>query len=163
MRPIILLILALLPITAIAEPHEKLAPLSPLVAQRWIGTFPNGKMTDEQQFEWVFGGKFLRNTHQVRNEAGKVVYEGETIYAWDPKGEQIVWWYWNTTGGFITGTLAGRGELWLAEGVNHAVGQTPAVRSELRISQDSWESINYFQREGAWKEQFRMTFRAATR
>jgi len=97
-----------------------------------------------------------------KNEQGEVVYEGETIYAWDPKAQQILWWYWNATGGFITGTLTRRGETWLAEGVNHADGQqTPAVRSELRIGQDSWDSISYFQKEGAWKERFRMTFRPA--
>ncbi|HVT44705.1 MAG TPA: hypothetical protein VMT00_09965 [Thermoanaerobaculia bacterium] len=145
-----------------AEPSEKLVPFAALVGPRWVGAFPGGAMTDEQQFEWVFGGRFLRNTHQVRNEKGTVIYEGETIYAWDPKQEQLVWWYWNATGGFITGTLERRGDAWLAEGVNHGpAGQASAVRSEMRISGDSWESVSYFSQDGGWKERFRMKFRKA--
>ncbi|HVR42361.1 MAG TPA: hypothetical protein VMS56_02850 [Thermoanaerobaculia bacterium] len=147
-----------------AGPREELAPLAPLVGSRWVGTFPGGKLTDEQRFEWVFGGRFLRNTHQVKNEAGEVVYEGETIYAWDETDRQIVWWYWNATGGFITGTLKREGDAWIASGVNHAPeSQTPAVRSEIRISDGSWESRSFFQRDGEWTERFRMTFRPAPR
>ena len=142
------------------EPHPRLRPFSPLVGPIWAGSFPGGELVDEQRFEWVYGGKFLRNVHQVKNPTGEVVYEGETIYAWDPTSEEIVWWYWNTTGGFITGTLTEHGGSWLAEGTNHAPPPQPTeVRSELRIGDGSWESVSYFPKDGEWTERFRITFR----
>jgi hypothetical protein len=121
---------------------------------QWIGRFPDGDLTDEQRFEWVYGGRFLRNTHRVRNAAGDVVYEGETIFAWDPSNDRIAWWYWNTTGGHITGTMVETEQGWISEGENHAPsGQTPRVRGAMvDITSVSWESVQYFERDGEWIE-----------
>lgn len=141
-------------------PRPELRAFAPLVGTTWIATFPNGTLTDEQRFEWLFGGKFLRIEHDVRNEEGTVVYRGETIYAWDATQERIVFWYWNETGGFVTGTLEPEGDTWVAEGINHAPPpQTPAVRTVIRLAEDSWQSSHFFQRDGEWKEQFTITYR----
>lgn len=165
----LLIVLALLaaPARAAEVPADvpaALRPFAPLVGPTWVGRFPNGKLTDEQRFEWVYGGRFLRNEHQVKNEAGATVYEGETIYAWDPLADQIVWWYWNATGGYVTGTVTATEGGWLAEGVNHApAGQTPRVRGALRgISSESWEAVQYYEREGEWVEQWTMVYRPAS-
>ena len=138
-----------------------LRPFAPLVGTSWIGRFPDGDLTDEQRFEWVYGGRFLRNTHRVRNAAGDVVYEGETIFAWDPSNDRIAWWYWNTTGGHITGTMVETEQGWISEGENHAPsGQTPRVRGAMaEITSDSWKSVQYFERDGAWIEQWTTTYR----
>ncbi len=144
-----------------ASPIPALEPFAPLVGTVWVGTFPDGKTTDTQEFAWVYGGKFLRNVHRVRNAAGEVVYEGETIYAWDPKSETIVWWYWNATGGFITGTLVKSDDGWRVDGLNHAPPPQPErVRGSLRIrSKREWESVQYLPEGDGWKERFTMTFR----
>ncbi len=137
-----------------------LEAFDPLVGQVWVASFPNGGMTDEQEFEWVFGGKFLRNVHRVKNAEGDVVYEGETIYAWDPKAEAIVWWYWNATGGFVTGTLEETDEGWAFEGVNHAPPPQPErVKGLFRLeAADEWHSVQYFEGESGWEERFTMKF-----
>jgi hypothetical protein len=131
-----------------------LRPFAPLVGTPWLGRFPDGALIDEQRFEWVYGGRFLRNTHRVRNAAGEVVYEGETIIAWDPSNDRIAWWYWNTTGGHITGTMVETEQGWISEGENHAPsGQTPRVRGAMvDITSVSWESVQYFERDGEWIE-----------
>jgi hypothetical protein len=82
-------------------------PLEFLVGSCWSGTFPDGKQTDEHCFEWVFDRKFIRDRHVVRN--GKAPYAGETIYGWDAKQKQMAYWYWNSKGEVITGTVEYQG------------------------------------------------------
>jgi hypothetical protein len=76
-------------------------PLEFLAGSCWAGSFPDGKSTDEHCFEWVFDGKFIRDRHVVRGRSQP--YAGETIFAWDAKDRRVVFWYWNSRGGFSTG------------------------------------------------------------
>jgi hypothetical protein len=78
-------------------------PLEFLVGHCWVGTFPDGKQTDEHCFEWVFDHKFIRDRHVVRN--GKAPYEGETLYGWDPKEKRLAFWYWNSEGEILRGRV----------------------------------------------------------
>jgi hypothetical protein len=78
-------------------------PLEFLVGHCWVGTFPDGKQTDEHCFEWVFDHKFIRDHHVVRNGASP--YEGETLYGWDPKEKRLAFWYWNSNGDILRGTV----------------------------------------------------------
>jgi hypothetical protein len=87
---------------------EHFRPMEFLVGSCWIGAFPDGKSTDEHCFEWMFDGKFIREHHVVRGTAEP--YGGETVFAWDAEKEQLVFWYWNTQGGFSTGTGEYTGE-----------------------------------------------------
>jgi hypothetical protein len=140
--------------SAAAQPIGQLALFSPLVGRDWIAQFPGNDVTDAQRFEWAIGARFLRNTHQVR-AGGKVVYEGETIYAWDHRAQRIVWWYWNSTGGYVVGTIAIRedGSL-VAEGENRgAADQLDRVRTVMRIGTDQWTSAGAQERDGKWTEQ----------
>lgn len=141
--------------------RSRLEPFERLVGTVWIGAFPDGSLTDEQEFEWVYEGRFLRNRHRVKDAAGIVVYEGETIYAWDVSSETVVWWYWNATGGFVTGTLAQTEAGWSFAGANHAPAPQPEkVKGLFRFTaEDAWESVSYFQTDEGWKERFTMTFR----
>lgn len=143
-----------------AQPIGQLALFSPLVGREWVAEFPGDSVTDTQRFEWALGAKFLRNVHHVRT-SGKVVYEGETIYAWDQRAQRIVWWYWNSTGGYVVGTIAIRedGAL-VAEGENHgAADQLDRVRTVIRIGTDQWTSAGAQERDGKWTEQPPRTYR----
>jgi hypothetical protein len=158
------LLLMTLPLVTVdaQEPTKELLPFASLVGKAWVGEFPGGNMTDEQTFEWIFGGKFLRSVHKVVNTDGATVYEGETIFAWHPNGKTIVWWYFNATGGFITGTITQADDGWVFEGINHSPPPQPQkVRGVWRIKSDSeWESVQYFLSEtDEWRETFTMTFR----
>jgi enterochelin esterase-like enzyme/predicted esterase len=140
---------------------QALRPFAPLVGKLWVAALPSGSLSDEQQFEWVYGGRFLRNEHWVRNAAGEVVYEGETLYAWDPLSEQIVWWYWNATGGYVDGTMSESQGALVFAGRNHAPdGQTPRVRGALRdVSATGWESVQFLDRDGEWVERWTIPYR----
>jgi hypothetical protein len=83
-----------------AEPSN-FRPLEFLIGHCWIGTFPDGKQTDEHCFEWMYGGKFVRDRHIVRG--GAEAYEGESTYSWDPKAKRINFAYYNTAGEVTSG------------------------------------------------------------
>ena len=83
-------------------PRPDFSPLEFLVGHCWLGTFPDGKQTDEHCFEWVYDRHFIRDRHVVR---GGPPYEGETIYRWDAATQKIAYWYWSTGGMVVTGTL----------------------------------------------------------
>lgn len=70
---------------------DKLQPLSFLAGSCWKGTFTDRAATDEHCFEWIMGGRFLRDHHVVRGDAEP--YEGETTYAWDAAEKRITYWY----------------------------------------------------------------------
>src|SRR5579871_6923680 len=74
-----------------------------------------------QHCAWMYGQQFVRNTYAAKTTKGEVVYEGETVYAWDARSDRIVWWYWNASGGYLEGTacVAADGAI-TTEGQNHA-------------------------------------------
>ncbi|MCE9594308.1 MAG: hypothetical protein K8S98_08940 [Planctomycetes bacterium] len=147
------------PATPVVTPLAQLAPFAPLIGGVWSAPF-NADVHDEQQFEWVYGGKFVRNVHQVKTKDGKVVYEGETIYAWDARDSKIAAWYWNATGGFIDGEARWDGAHMEFEGDNHAgATQTERVRSVTELGRDEWTRTGYFWKDGAWVEQGKRTYR----
>ena len=135
--------------------------MKPLVGQSFEGVFPDGKLTDEQRYEWVYGDKFIRNVHFVRTQAGEVVYQGETIFAFDREKGRPVFWYWNVTGGYLTGWAEERqGRLvWHAE--NHAdPGQVKETRSVVwDISENGYKATQLFLKDGRWEEQWTMEYR----
>ena len=82
-----------------AQQAPSFKPIEFVVGSCWIGTFPDGKQTDEHCFDWAYGRKFIRDHHVVR---GGPPYEGETLYAWNPVDRQVVFTYWSSDG--LTGT-----------------------------------------------------------
>jgi hypothetical protein len=98
----------------------KLDAFAPLIGRDWISPLPKGNLTDTQRFEWMYSKKFIRNTHAVKTAKGEIVYEGETVYAWDARASRIVLWYWNASGGFLEGTVSIGGDGTInTEGQNH--------------------------------------------
>jgi hypothetical protein len=156
----VLILALLLAQQAPAAASSQLAVFAPLIGRDWVAAFPGGNVTDTQRFEWVLSGKFVRNVHHVRSGTD-VVYEGETIYAWDQRESKIVWWYWNSTAGFVTGslTVAPDGAL-MAEGENHgAADQLDRTRTVLRIGKDEWTSQGSQERDGKWTVQSLRTYK----
>lgn len=105
-------------VAAFAQPQ--LQPWAPLVGHCWSGPLPGNQGTDRHCFENVYGGQHIRDRHVVTVD-GKDVYEGETIYS--VKGPQVVFTYWNSLGGFGTGTAVFAAGKWHFKGSVHA---TPA-------------------------------------
>lgn len=142
--------------------REPLRPLEFLVGSCWTGTFPGGKATDTHCFESVFGGTFVRDRHVVRG--GKGPYEGETLYAWDPKQKRVAYTYWASDGAISTGTMeAGRAEFVFSESYA-ADGGGLKLRNVWRITGTDTYDVEVSQwKDGGWREMWRMTMRRQTR
>jgi hypothetical protein len=128
------------PATPAGTAPGKLDAFAPLVGHDWTAPLPKGNLTDTQRFEGMYGKKFIRNTHEVKTATGEVVYEGETIYAWDARSDRIVWWYWNASGGYLEGTASiGADGTISTEGENHGDRkQLDRTRSTIHITGDAW-------------------------
>src|SRR5262245_53601266 len=85
------------------QASSPLAPLEFLVGSCWVGTFADGKQTDEHCFEWMLDRKFIRDRHVVRN--GPEPYSGETVYAWDASAKQITFAYYSSAGFILNGSV----------------------------------------------------------
>jgi hypothetical protein len=144
-------------------PIEPLRPLAALVGHPWVAALPGGKLTDTQTWTWAYGGKFLRSVHEVRDGDGRAVYGGETIYAWDAREEKLVWWYFNTTGGFVEGTFTPEGERsYRVEGRNHGPSaQKTEIHGLMEIADGSWSSTSLELKDGEWREANRLEFKPA--
>jgi hypothetical protein len=133
---------------------------APLVGTEWEAPLGATELVDRQRFAWMLGGRFLRSTHEVRDARGAVVYAGETVYAWDVEEEALVWWYWNTTGGYVRGTALGEEGRVRAEGENRGgPGQVERVRTVLEIGEGGWTSSSSSWTKGSWVEEGRSVFR----
>ncbi len=120
-----LLVLPLLATTAIAEPPRNTlkrgTPVDPLTRYTWLGelagscwrgTTAEGKPADTQCYTSQYG-RFLRGTIRIQLPRGdKVVdFEGDSVFAWDPKSGNLEIFYWASDGSFR------RGEATLYKGV----------------------------------------------
>ena len=147
--------------TPAAAAEGKLDAFAPLIGRDWTAPLPNGKLTDTQRFEWMYGKKFVRNIHFVKTTKGEVVYEGETVYAWDARSGRIVWWYWNASGGYVEGTASiGTDGAITTEGQNHGdASQLDRTRSIIRITADGWTFTPSYEKDGVWKSEPSRTYR----
>ena len=94
-------------VPAPADTPTHFKPMEFLVGSCWIGTFPDGRRTDEHCFEWVYDRKFIRDRHIVR---GGAPYEGETLYGKQGSDALVSYWYWSSTGGISTGQMDAVGD-----------------------------------------------------
>jgi hypothetical protein len=137
------------------------APLAFLEGRCWSGKFPDGVKSDEHCFEWIYGGKFLRDRHQVRG--GGPDYQGETIYAWDPERKAVVYWYFNSDGGFSTGSLRVEGDALVFPNerfVNEGV-ETFYRSVWRRTGDDRYLAVTEMQKGDAWVEAWRIEYVAS--
>ena len=140
----------------------QLQPLAFLAGQCWSGPFPGGKATDEHCFEWVYGGRFLRDRHIVRG--GENPYRGETLYYWDPAGKAIAYIYFNSDGGVSRGNARADGDTLVFPSERHTL-EGGAVREHgttwKREGDDRYVAITNELRDGKWHEAWRVDFRRA--
>jgi hypothetical protein len=135
-----------------AKSDARFAPMAFLVGSCWVGTFPDGKQTDEHCFEWAYDGKFIRDRHVVR---GGPPYSGETFYAWDAANKHVGYWYFSSMGtvqeGYVEETKEG---LVFPSATPGAEGEVRSVWT--RLGSDGYR-VNATQRKGgAWKTLFAM-------
>jgi hypothetical protein len=121
---------------------EGLRPLAFLVGHCWRGEFADSKKVDTHCFEAVYGGKHIRDRHEVTG--GKDVYRGETIYSWNAKLGQVEYTYWNSLGGVSRGTMIPKDGLLDFGNETYVLsdGKTITIATAWRPANDSYEVIS---------------------
>jgi hypothetical protein len=150
------------PLDAQAPATVDFKPLEFLVGRCWVGTFPDGKKTDEHCFEWVFDRKFIRDRHSVRGAA--VEYQGETLFGWDEKARHLGYWYWNSEGQMMVGTvLYEPGAIVFPTRYETEKGPVEIRAVWTAMGTDSYQ-VSQSQRSGAeWKPLWTMTLKRIDR
>ena len=85
--------------------RAELEPLRFLIGRCWRGEFKSGAV-DTHCFESVYGGRHVRDRHEVKGPDG--VYRGESVYSWNGNAKQVEYTYWNSSGGVSRGTMAAK-------------------------------------------------------
>jgi hypothetical protein len=139
-----------------AEPASPYQPLAFLVGHCWRGTFPDGKVTDEHCFSWVYGGKFVRDQHVVHRGAGQADDLGESIYLWDSAARQLQYLYIESAGGFSRGAVSAEGDALVFPPTHYLEnGAEQTYRSRWQRSGDkAYEVVTEFPVKGLWTPGF---------
>ncbi len=143
-----------------AEPIEALKPMAFLAGHCWKGQFADGKQTDEHCFEWLYGGKALRDAHTVR-ALDRPDYKGETTYYYDAGAKRVEWVYIENLGGISRGTMeSASGALVFPPTEYVAEGQTMTYRVRWTpIGSDSYEAWSEAKTKDGWTTMFKMTLK----
>lgn len=143
-------------------PAATLAPLEFLGGYCWNGTFANGKTTDEHCYEWVYGGKFLRDRHVVRG--GPQPYQGESLYFWDGEQKAVAYLHFNSDGGVSRGTLKVEGDTLLFPTERYGEGATTREFSTtlMRDGDERYATVTHELTKGTRVEAWRTAFRRGT-
>jgi hypothetical protein len=139
-----------------ADPESAYRPLAFLVGHCWRGTFPDGKVTDEHCFSWVYGGKFVRDQHVVHRGAGQADDLGESIYLWDSAARQLQYLYIESAGGFSRGAVSAEGDALVFPPTHYLEnGAEQTYRSRWQRSGDkAYEVVTEFLVKGRWTPGF---------
>ncbi len=129
---------------ALAEP---LAPLDFLASYCWQGSIGDGSRIDKHCFEPMYDGKHLRDRHVVTDAAGKVTYEGETIYAFNGKARRIEYAYFSSDGAVSYGSVSAKdgGQVldFGDETFNGPDGKELKISTEWRrVGDDAYEAVS---------------------
>ena len=155
-----LLCLLFVPGVVTAEPIEALKPMAFLAGHCWRGDFADGKQTDEHCFQWLYGGKALRDTHTVR-APGRPDYVGETTYYWDSVAKRVEYLYVENLGGVSRGTMEttpGALVFPATQYVADGTAMTYRVRW-TRLDDSSYEAWSEAQDKNGWVTMFKLVMK----
>lgn len=121
---------------------EGLRPLAFVVGHCWRGEFAGGKQVDIHCYEDVYGGKHIRDRHEVTG--GNQVYKGVTIYSWNAELGQVEYTYWNSLGGVSRGTMKPKDGILDFGDETHVSsdGKTIRIATSWRPSEASYDVIS---------------------
>jgi hypothetical protein len=158
-----LLLLLFVPVVVAAEPIEALKPMAFLTGYCWKGDFSDGKQTDEHCFQWLYGGKALRDTHTVR-APGRPDYVGETTYYWDSLAKRVEYLYVENLGGVSRGTMESTpGALVFPATQYVADGTAMTYRVHwTRLNDSSYEAWSEAQDKNGWVTMFKLAMKKVT-
>ena len=138
----IAMVLASLAATQPPTVSAELQPLAFLVGHCWRGEFGKTQQVDTHCFETVYGGKFIRDRHEVTG--GKDIYRGETLYNWNAELGRAEYTYWNSIGGVSRGTMVAKDGLldFGSETYTAADGTKTSIGTQWRPGAKAYDVIS---------------------
>ncbi|HVY86626.1 MAG TPA: hypothetical protein VG943_15940 [Caulobacterales bacterium] len=130
----------------------------------WRGDFggQNG-VTDDRCFAPMLHGKYVRDTHEVRNAPAP--YAGETIYYLDAQTHRIGFTYYASDGGISRGFAEpgeGGGLVFPPGEYVGADGSTLTMRARWTPDgPDRYVAVAEIEDHGVWREHLRISYRRA--
>jgi hypothetical protein len=123
--------------------RAELEPLRFLVGHCWRGEFARTGQKDTHCFDSVYGGRHVRDRHEVTGKP--VVYRGETLYSWDGEGKRVDYTYWNSLGGVSRGAMVAKpGVLDFGREEHRRADGTRISYSTMwrRVGDDAYEAVS---------------------
>lgn len=140
----------------LASAADPLQPLAFLAGHCFKGEIAAGKDSDEHCFQWILGGKGLRDVHAVRG-AGHPDYVGETTYYYDSGTRRIEYIYIENAGGVMRGYVEpGEGAMVFPATTYVAGGQAMTLRVRWTLMADGYEAWSEAQDKGTWGTMFKV-------
>ena len=140
--------------TSTADP---LRPFAAFAGHCYSGRIVDRGDTDEHCFQWIQGGKALRDTHVVRG-ASHPDYVGESTYYWDSAAHRIEYLYIENAGGIMRGTVeAAPGALVFPPASYVANGEAMTLRVRWTLDgEEAYEAWSEMQGKQGWATLFRV-------
>lgn len=133
-----------------------LQPLAFLAGHCFRGELANGKDVDEHCFQWIYGGKALRDAHVVRGP-GHADYSGESTYYWDSLARRIEYLYIENEGGIMRGSVEPADGALLFPATSFVEdGTALEIRVRWTMLADGYEAWSEMHDKDAWKTMFRV-------
>ncbi len=157
MRTLVLLTL-LAAGAAQAEPLAAFTPMAFLAGHCWKADMPVAGQTDTHCFEWLYGGKALRDTHTVRTPA-KPDYVGETTYYFDSVANTVEYIYIENHGGVSRGKVESAPGAIVFPATQHVYnGRAMTYRSRWTpAGDDAYEALSEtLGKDGKWGSMFKV-------
>jgi hypothetical protein len=144
-------------VTSAADPvPSPLQPLAFLAGHCFKGSLPGRGDTDEHCFQWLYGGKAMRDVHTVHGPHPD--YVGETTYYWDSSARRIEYLYVENAGGVMRGTVeAAERAIVFPAAAYVADGQATTLRARWSLLADEgYEAWSEVQGKEGWSTFFRV-------
>jgi hypothetical protein len=113
--------------------ESHLEPLRPLLERTWRGPLKNSTpekpIVDIMRWERALNGQTVRVLHSINDG----LYGGETIIRWDAGKQQVVYYYFTTSGFSTTGTMQIEGKKILSHEV--VTGSTEGITETRGVSE----------------------------
>lgn len=128
----------------------------------WSGTYPDGRTSDTQCYSAQFG-RLLRGSIKLSGMHGsKQVdnFEGDSVYAWNPKAKRVDYTFWASDGTYGTGEMFLEGEQLIFPAPGGADSTAGGMRSVWRRVDVNSFVVTREKRQGdTWVRVLEVTYR----
>jgi hypothetical protein len=133
-----------------------------LIGSCWTGDYPDGRTSDTQCYSSQYG-RVLRGTIElqgVHNGRAVASFEGDSVYAWNPKAKRIDYTFWANDGTYGTARAYLEGEAIVHISDRPPDSKAPEIRSVWRrIDADTFEVTREKKSADSWERVFSVRYR----